>query len=110
MVKEVSNSGGAKQMVLNYHMGALGQVGFFCLIVFCVFVCVLNMLTPKHTCFVGFFVFQSSGRLSSLFLLNALCFFTFIYYCQGDVGGHLSPLGGLAMDRVLVMDVWPQTR
>ena len=35
-MKEVSNSGGAKQMVLNYHMGALGQVRFLCLIVFCV--------------------------------------------------------------------------
>ena len=29
---------------------------------------------------------------------------------QGDVGGHLSPLGGRAGDRALVMDVWPQTR
>ena len=29
---------------------------------------------------------------------------------QGDVGGHLSPLGGKAGDRALVMDVWPQTR
>merc|ERR1719239_1983120 len=53
MLKDVSCGGGAKQLVLNYHMGALGQ---------------------------------------------------------GDVGGHLSPLGGLAGDRALVMDVWPQTR
>ena len=65
-------------MVLNYHMGALGQVGFFCLIVFCVFVCVLNVLTPKRICLAGFFVFQSLGRLSSLFLLNALKLF-YIY-------------------------------
>jgi len=53
VVKEASSGGGAKQLVLNYHMGALGQ---------------------------------------------------------GDVGGHLSPLGGKAGDRALVMDVWPQTR
>ena len=33
-----------------------------------------------------------------------------MFVTQGDVGGHLSPLGGLAKDRALVMDVWPQTR
>ena len=34
VVKEVSCGGGAKQLVLNYHMGALGQVLFLLLLYF----------------------------------------------------------------------------
>ena len=33
VVKEASSGGGAKQLVLNYHMGALGQVVYYFIII-----------------------------------------------------------------------------
>ena len=46
VVKEVSGGGGAKQLVLNYHMGALGQVVFMYFVI--IYFSSLSTTTWEH--------------------------------------------------------------